>query len=68
MLELFSLQSPFQKLYDARIHDRLERWDAVLTLLLIGSYEPLAPLYVAAGPQHPDVVTVYFLRGTEQLC
>jgi hypothetical protein len=31
-----------------------------MTLLLIASCEPLAPLYVANGPQHPGVVTVCF--------
>jgi len=37
VLELFSLQSPPKKLYDAGIHDSLDRQDAVPTLLLIAS-------------------------------
>jgi hypothetical protein len=49
VLELFSLRSPPQNLYDARIHDSLDRRDAALTLLLIRSAEPLARL--------PDLAT-----------
>ena len=33
------------------------------TLLLIGSYEPLAPLYVGLTPQHSIVVTVCFCEA-----
>ena len=60
----FSLQSPPQNRYDARMHDSLDRRDAGTTLLLIRSAEPLASLYVGLTPQHSSVVTVYG-GGTE---
>ena len=63
VLVQFSLQSPPQNLYDVSTADSLDRQDAGTTLLLIRSAGPLASSYVADGPQHPDVVTVYFCEA-----